>query len=486
MIAAGSNEVRKVFVGDGQVHGEITYEYLIEPEVNRQLENVAIPYKNNPAYVDRITVTRRTIQNGSIIAIDYKDVNTFSDTDETYAVWLASDQIDDIDNNYNTKIGILNKIGYKNFVDVEVNIPFDNPFDDDAIPTVYAKIKQLSERGFWIVNDGIVYPHPNKQTEYTHVVCSHKISGSFIEQPIDAYICGRDGFVVTCIKYNQADLDGNFTTKLGIHRIRLDKDNAEHVGFWICDNVANNDYNSEYNNHIVYDPFHDDVYVNYWHTHQIWKCTVSNNSSHKAIPLISDGYSMSYLTAYSHVGVLRPYDDNTSYLWFHRNGNAFNAAFDVGTNTDKGYRSVTNLIRLKNPTIINYKDKSDRVTDIVNSNNSNKYFVRQDLFFNIERPGSSEEESYDDTNRPYFVGNSSGSWCRFGKYKPGGSPSYYSGAHIYWRSTGYNGTTNYLVQGGSEDGKFYYRTYGGDTVVTTADYFKRQMNIDYLYLSFNG
>lgn len=57
MIAAGSNEVRQVFVGDGQVHGEITYEYLIEPELNRQLENIAIPYKNNPAYIDRITVT---------------------------------------------------------------------------------------------------------------------------------------------------------------------------------------------------------------------------------------------------------------------------------------------------------------------------------------------------------------------------------------------------------------------------------------------
>lgn len=27
MIATGSNEVRQVFVGDGQVHGEITYEY---------------------------------------------------------------------------------------------------------------------------------------------------------------------------------------------------------------------------------------------------------------------------------------------------------------------------------------------------------------------------------------------------------------------------------------------------------------------------
>lgn len=150
MIAAGSNEVRQVFVGDGQVHGEITYEYLIEPELNRQLENIAIPYKNNPAYIDRITVTRRTIQNGSIIAIDYKDVSDVDPNqdanDSEYCVWFANDRVDESINDYTTKIAILNRKGFREFEDKIVQVPMKNPFDDSNTPYVNCSIRQLHQR----------------------------------------------------------------------------------------------------------------------------------------------------------------------------------------------------------------------------------------------------------------------------------------------------------------------------------------------------
>lgn len=142
------------------------------------LENIAIPYKNNPAYIDRITVTRRTIQNGSIIVIDYKDVSDVDPNqdanDSEYCVWFANDRVDESINDYTTKIAILNRKGFREFEDKIVQVPMKNPFDDSNTPYVNCSIRQLYQSNLikktGYSNEEIIatydYPHQTNFSRY--------------------------------------------------------------------------------------------------------------------------------------------------------------------------------------------------------------------------------------------------------------------------------------------------------------------------------
>lgn len=378
MIATGSNEVRQVFVGDGQVHGEITYEYLIEPEVNRQLENVAIPYKNNPAYVDRITVTRRTIQNGNIIAIDYKDVLDVDPNqdanDSEYCVWFANDKILDTDNEYTTKIAILNRKGFREFEDKIVQVPMKNPFDDADVPYINLSIKQLYQRCAFLIDEKLIMVKPDGTVVERIVGNSADNSDTVNENVTDLYICGEICLVVTLWKTKEPDTDGNYATGFGVQRFKLNPDSIDWTGHnWVINNAAGNDYVDNFENKIVYDPFHDVAYVRYAHTNTVWKLDVSRDDL-TAFKLEHEIHNIVYLTSISSVACMWVSSSEVIYVYcynnIHKKGvmvktiprkGVSNIRLDVNcipTNGAKGYMNYKsfNTIYYDSPSNVEYYD----------------------------------------------------------------------------------------------------------------------------------
>lgn len=361
MIAAGSNEVRQVFVGDGQVHGKITYEYLIEPELNRQLENIAIPYKNNPAYIDRITVTRRTIQNGSIIAIDYKDVSDVDPNqnanDSEYCVWFANDRVDEKINNYTTKIAILNRKGFREFKDKIVQVPMKNPFDDSNTPYVNCSIRQLYQRCAYLVEKCLIMVKPDGTVVKREVGNTANNSNTVDENVIDLYICGETCLVATLWKKMNPETDGNYLTGIGVQRFKLNSDSIDWTGYnYVINNVANNDYVDNIENKIVYDPFHDWAYVRYQRTNTAWKLDVGSLDT-SAYKLPQTIHNMVYLTSLSSVACLENYENKSTYLHFYNNINKNDKFTKIIYKTCyNNFRLDPNCLPIDNYAYVNYKD----------------------------------------------------------------------------------------------------------------------------------
>lgn len=353
MIATGSNEVRQVFVGDGQVHGEITYEYLIEPEVNRQLENVAIPYKNNPAYIDRITVTRRTIQNGNIIAIDYKDVDSeIPNQDEennTYCVWFASDKMDDADENYKIKIAILHRKGYQEMIDKLVDIPFANPFEDTNVPIITAKIKQLSQRCASVINQTLFYYKNDLTIAQQNIGKTNNVDGTIsdvYEYPIDLCVYEETCYVITLRKNINPDANGNYKTEFGVQLFYLKYNEIIWSGkSYIVSNSANNDYMDGYENKIIYDPFHEFVYLFYSRTNSIWKLSVSDNDT-GGFKINTNCSHFTYLTCYSSVAIVEKDENNTTNIKFYKDKEVFTKTINksISAYEYNRLRTTTNFI----------------------------------------------------------------------------------------------------------------------------------------------
>lgn len=86
-----------------------------------------------------------------------------------------------------------------------------------------------------------------------------------------------------------------------------------------------------------------------------------------------------------------------------------------------------------------------------------------------------------------FCGGSYGSWCRFGKEKPGGSPAYFYDEQLYWRSNDDNSKVTYLMSYSRGVDAFVYQDQDSNkTTVNTPSYNSDLNHINSLDLTLNG